>query len=155
MRDLCTVDSGGGQVTPKILLVSFVYGPQVGSTFLLVGGVTCCPEESADILGFRPDLGGWRVYTKRQNELFSEISQCHHHFCQEVTQLNVPRHGHVVFGLKGTPPPALCGDPTTSTTTSQPSTPSTSSSSSSLFIGAPTSHLCLLLMSISICLNNV
>ena len=140
----------------KFLLVSFVYGPQVGSTFLLVGGVTCCPEESADILGFRPDLGGWRVYTKRQNELFSEISQFHHHICQEIAEkLKVPRHGHVVFGLKGTPPPALCGDPTTSTTTSLPSTNSTSSSSSSLFKEAPTSHLCLLLMSISIYFNNV
>ena len=140
----------------KFLLVSFVYGPQVGSTFLLVGGVTCCPEESADILGFRPDLGGWRVYTKykRQNELFSEISQFNHNFCQEVTQLKVPRHGHVVFGLKGTPPPALCGDPTTSTTTSTTTSPPSTSSSSS-FMGAQTAHLSLLLMSISIYSNIV
>ena len=34
---------------------------QVDGSFLLVGGVTCCPEESADILRFDYDDWKWEV----------------------------------------------------------------------------------------------
>ena len=40
---------------------------QAGGSFLLVGGVACCPEESADILRFDYDGWKWEVNSRNLN----------------------------------------------------------------------------------------
>ena len=83
---------------------------QTGGEILLVGGVACCPEESADILRF--DVHGWKWEASTVVDMCDES----HHvllFPSQVLdqKLKVPRHGHVAFGFRGTEHlnPLLCG----------------------------------------------
>ena len=118
---------------------------QTDGSFLLVGGVACCPEESADILRFDYDGWKWEVGNLLMGEisaisnLMEQMNFESYYFVQVMQpKLRVPRHGHVAFGLEGTPPSHLCGNQTTTTSTT---TPTTSASSAT---GAPTVYPCLL-----------